>query len=247
MEIGIFLFIFGIKKLGEITNLNYLCHMNFIKKYTIGEEITNSISHGVGVLMGLAVCSFFLYKGYLNGSPLAIFSLWLYLFGVVCSYMTSTLYHSCPATKVERKMMLRKLDHSAIYWHIAGSYSPITLIAMIAAGEHIWAWSIFAFVWLCAIVGTTLSLRKLKSHSYLETACYVLMGLSILVAFKPFHDSVGTAIVLWVVAEGVSYIVGAVLYSFKKIPYMHSVFHGFVLLGDVFHMIAVYKMIGMFL
>jgi hemolysin III len=118
---------------------------------------------------------------------------------------------------------------------------------MISAGESVWAWSIFAFVWLSAIVGTALSLRKLKSHSYLETACYVLMGLSILVAFKPFHDCVGTAIVLWVVAEGVSYIVGAVLYSFKKVPYMHSVFHGFVLLGDVFHMIAVYKVLEMFL
>ncbi len=219
--------------------------MNFIKKYTFGEELTNSISHGVGVLMGLVVCLFFLIKGYQYGTLLAVFSLWLYLFGVVCSYLTSTLYHSCPATKVESKIVLRKLDHSAIYWHIAGSYSPITLIAMISAGESVWAWSIFAFVWLSAIVGTTLSFRKLKSHSYLETACYVLMGLSILVAFKPFHDCVGTAIVLWVVAEGVSYIVGAVLYSFKKVPYMHSVFHGFVLLGDVFHMIAVYKVLEM--
>jgi hypothetical protein len=100
---------------------------------------------------------------------------------------------------------------------------------------------------LCAIVGTTLSFRKMKSHSYLETACYVLMGLTILVAFKPFHDSVGTTIVLWVVAEGVSYILGAVLYGFKKVCYMHSVFHGFVLLGDVFHMIALYKILNMFL
>jgi hemolysin III len=120
--------------------------------------------------MGLVVCLFFLIKGYQFGTPLAVFSLWLYLFGVVCSYLTSTLYHSCPATKEERKMMLRKLDHSAIYWHIAGSYSPITLIAMISAGESVWAWAIFAFVWLSAIVGTALSLRKLKSHSYLETA-----------------------------------------------------------------------------
>ena len=72
------------------------------------------------------------------------------------------------------------------------------------------------------------------------------MGLTILVAFKPFYDSVGTAIVLWVVAEGVSYILGAVLYSLKKIRYIHSVFHGFVLLGDVCHMIAVYKVLEMF-
>lgn len=118
---------------------------------------------------------------------------------------------------------------------------------MLAAGFDAWGWVIFAFVWLCAIVGTSLSFRKMKAHSYLETACYVLMGLSILVAFKPFHDSVGTSIVLWVVAEGVSYILGAVLYGFKKMQYMHSVFHGFVLLGDVCHMIAVYKVLEMFL
>ena len=118
---------------------------------------------------------------------------------------------------------------------------------MLSAGFDVWGWVIFAFVWLCAIVGTSLSFRKMKAHSYLETACYVLMGLSILVAFKPFHDSVGTSIVGWVVAEGVSYILGAVLYGFKKMRYMHSVFHGFVLLGDVCHMIAVYKVLEMFL
>jgi len=73
------------------------------------------------------------------------------------------------------------------------------------------------------------------------------MGLSILVAFKPFYESVGLAVVLWVVAEGVSYIVGAVLYSLKRVRYMHSIFHGFVLLGDVFHIVALYKILDMFI
>lgn len=221
--------------------------MNIVKKYTIGEEKVNAISHGIGALMGCIVCAIFLKIGYAKGSSVAIFSLWLYLFGVVSSYLASTLYHACSSEFQIAKKSLRGVDHAAIYWHIAGSYSPITLIAMLSSGFNIWGWSIFCFVWLCAIVGTTLSFRKMKSHSYLETACYVLMGLTILVAFKPFHDSVGTTIVLWVVAEGVSYILGAVLYGFKKVCYMHSVFHGFVLLGDVFHMIALYKTLNMFL
>lgn len=221
--------------------------MNLMKKYTIGEEYVNSISHGIGALMGVIVCAYFLKLGYVGGSSLVIFSLWLYLFGVVSSYLTSTIYHAMSSNLQVAKKTLRQFDHAAIYWHIAGSYSPITLIAMLAAGFNVWGWVIFAFVWLCAIVGTALSFRKMKAHSYLETACYVLMGLSILVAFKPFHDSVGTSIVLWVVAEGVSYIVGAVLYGFKKRRYMHSVFHGFVLLGDVCHMVAVYKVLEMFL
>lgn len=221
--------------------------MNLVKKYTVGEEYLNAISHGVGTLVCGAVSVYFLKQGYANGSPLAIFSLWLYLFGVISSYLASTLYHACSSECSVAKSTLRQVDHAAIYWHIAGSYSPITLIAMLAAGFDVWGWAIFGFVWLCAIVGTSLSFRKMKAHSYLETACYVLMGLSILVAFKPFHDSVGTTIVLWVVAEGVSYIVGAVLYGFKKMRYMHSVFHVFVLLGDLCHMIAMYKVLEMFL
>ena len=221
--------------------------MNTMKKYTFGEEMANAISHAVGILMGVAVCGYFLVKGYQHGDALAVLSLWLYLFGVVSSYMASTLYHSHPANKEISRARLRKFDHAAIYWHIAGSYSPITLIALHTTGATVWAWVIFAFVWLCAVVGTTPSFRRLKSHNYLETACYVLMGLTILVAFKPFYESVGLTIVLWVVAEGVSYIAGAVLYSFKNIRYMHSVFHLFVLLGDVFHMIAVYKILQIFL
>lgn len=211
--------------------------------YTHKEEIVNSSTHIIGALMGIVVCSIFLAKSYQTGNSIAIFSLWLYFFGVVSSYIASSVYHACPARLESRKALLRQFDHAAIYWHIAGSYSPITLIAMLGAGETIWAWTIFGFVWLCAIVGTILSFRKLKSHSYFKTACYVLMGLSILMAFKPFYDSVGLSIVLWVVAEGVSYITGAVLYSFKKIKFMHSIFHIFVIFGDIFHMIAVWKVI----
>lgn len=217
-----------------------------LKKYTFGEELFNSITHGIGTIMSAMMCVYFLIWGYADGSVLVRLGLWLYLFGVVSSYLASTLYHSLSAKHEVAKSRLRKFDHAAIYWHIAGSYSPITLIAMHRAGFEVWAWVIFGFVWLCAIVGTSLSFRKMKVHSYFETACYVLMGLTILVAFKPFYDSVGTAVVLWVVAEGVSYIVGAVLYGFKKVKYMHSVFHLFVVLGDIFHFVAVYKILDMF-
>ncbi len=213
------------------------------KRYTSSEEIINSSTHCVGMIIGIIACSIFLVRSYHIENSVATFSLWLYLFGVVSSYLASSAYHACPSRLESSKALLRKFDHAAIYWHIAGSYSPITLIAMLEAGETIWAWSIFGFVWLSAIIGTILSLRKLKSHSYLKTACYVLMGLSILVAFKPFYDSVGLSIVLWVVAEGVSYIIGAVLYSFKKVRYMHSVFHIFVIFGDIFHFVAVCKII----
>lgn len=215
--------------------------------YSLKEEILNSTTHGLGLLMSLAVCVFFLVKGTAADCWITTFSFILYLVGVCSSYAASAVYHAIPGNRAKSKAIARKLDHAAIYWHIAGSYSPITLIAMRAGGEEVWAWAIFGFVWLCAIVGTSLSFRKMKAQSYLETTCYVLMGLTIIIAFKPFYDTCGLPIVLWVVGEGVAYITGAVLYSFKKVPYIHSVFHVFVLLGDLCHMIATWKVIQMFI
>lgn len=88
-----------------------------------------------------------------------------------------------------------------------------------------------------------MSFRKLKDHSNLETSCFVAMGLSILVAFKPLLNSVSAAAVIWIIAEGVSYITGAVFYSINKKKYMHSVFHFFVLAGSICHIIAVWDML----
>ena len=237
----------NIKFLSLLTQLSFLFMTEIKNKYTHSEEIANAVSHLVGTMMSIAVCSLFLHEAYQADNTLAIVSLWIYFFGVVSSYLASTIYHACPANKENSKLLLRKFDHAAIYWHIAASYTPVTLIAMYNYGATIWAIGVTAFIWISAIVGTILTFRKIKPHSYLKTACYVLMGLSILVAIKPLYDSVGLKVVLFIIAEGVSYIIGAVFYSFKKIKYMHSVFHVFVVLGDVFHMLAVWYVIGMYL
>lgn len=215
--------------------------------YSVTEEIVNTTTHAVGLMMGLVVCVYFLIRGIEVGSWVVTLGFVLYLFGVVSSYAASTVYHAIPAGRVGEKALARKFDHAAIFWHIAGSYSPLTLVGMDRGGETVWGLVIFAIVWLCAMVGTSLSFRKMKAQSYIETTCYVLMGLTILIAFKPFYDSCGLSIVLWVVAEGVAYIMGAILYSFKKVPYIHSVFHLFVMLGDMCHMVAMWKMMQLFL
>ena len=230
-----------------MTQLSFLFMTEIKNKYTHSEEVANAVSHLVGTIMSIAVCSLFLHKAYQADNTLAIVSLWIYFFGVVSSYLASTIYHACPANKENSKYLLRKFDHSAIYWHIAGSYTPITLIAMYNYGATMWAIGVTVFIWVSAMFGTALTFRKIKPHSYFKTACYVLMGLSILVAFKPLYDSVGLKVVLFIIAEGVSYIIGAVFYGFKKIKYMHSVFHVFVVLGDVCHMLAVWYVIGMYL
>ena len=209
-------------------------------RYTKKEEIWNAASHGGGILMGVVFGIIFLVWCFQGDNNWARIGVILYLFGMLGSYVASTLYHSMKHHS-KWKERLRRWDHAAIYWHIAGSYSPLTLIALREQGY--WGWSLFIFVWTCAIAGTIVSFIHLKEHSNLETFCFIGMGLSVLVAFKPLMDSVSSAAVIWLIAEGVSYITGAVFYSLNKKKYMHSVFHFFVLAGSVCHIIAVWDVL----
>lgn len=210
-------------------------------RYTRKEEIWNSCSHAVGIVIGIAVGVAFLTRA--AGNLWAVIGVSLYLFGMLSSYLSSTIYHATPLVS-HRRERLRRWDHSAIYWHIAGSYSPLTLVALRQEGW--WGWGLFFFVWLCALVGTGLSFRRLKEHSHLETVCFVGMGLSVLVAFKPLAGCVSTAALWWIVAEGFFYITGAVFYSFNKRRFMHTVFHFFVLAGTVCHILAVWDVLAQY-
>lgn len=209
--------------------------------YSQKEETVNSISHGIGFAMGVIVGIVFLIKSYQSGNLPAIFGVWLYLFGMGSSYLASTLYH---ALKYHNpwKRRLRHWDHAAIYWHIAGSYSPITLVAL----KDESGWGLFGFVWLCALIGTVVSFRKMKEHSHVETACYILMGLSVLAVFKQLF-AISPAACYWIIAEGICYITGAAFYSLQKARYMHSVFHFFVLGGSACHMAAIWKILNLLL
>ncbi len=209
-------------------------------RYTKKEEIINTLSHSAGILLGIVVGIIFLVWCFKSDSDWARVGVILYLFGMLASYITSTVYHALPL-RTKAKEVLRRFDHAAIYWHIAGSYSPITLIALREQGY--WGWLLFSFVWLCAIAGTIISFKHLEEHSNVETFCFIGMGLSILIAFKPLIDSVSTAAFIWIIAEGVSYITGAAFYTMNKRRYMHSVFHFFVLAGSICHIIAVWDIL----
>ena len=221
-------------------------------RYTHREELWNSWSHAGGIVMGVVFGVIFLWMAFRGDDPWARLGVCLYLFGMMGSYVASTVYHALPRRSVWKER-LRRWDHAAIYWHIAGSYSPLTLVALLQQTNNFslftfhfsfnWGWSLFSFVWLCAIAGTIVSFVKLSEHSNIETFCFVAMGLSVLVAFKPLINSVSTAALVWIIAEGVCYITGALFYSFHRKRYMHSVFHFFVLAGSVCHIIAVWDVL----
>ncbi|MCR4602883.1 MAG: hemolysin III family protein [Prevotella sp.] len=208
-------------------------------RYTRSEELWNAWSHAAGILIGAVLGGILIAIATPHGAWADV-GVALYLFGMLASYIASTAYHALPSAS-RWKERLRHWDHAAIYWHIAGSYSPITLVAM--RQEGLWGWGLFVFVWICAICGTIASFIKLKDHSHGETICFVLMGLSVLVAFRPLMRTVSTAAVAWIIAEGVCYITGALFYSLNKRRYMHSVFHFFVLAGSICHIIAVWDML----
>ena len=156
------------------------------KRYNNVEEWANTLSHGAGILLGVIAGYFLLSKAAASTEPdWAVACVSVYLFGMLSSYVSSTWYHGNHPGRL--KELLRKFDHGAIYLHIAGTYTPFTLLVMRHAGG--WGWGIFSFVWLSAIVGFILSFKKLKEHSNLETVCYVAMGASILVAMKPLMDN----------------------------------------------------------
>lgn len=210
------------------------------KRYSNGEEWANTLSHSAGILLGVIAGYFLLAKAAGNIEPRwAVACVSVYLAGMLSSYVSSTWYHGSRPGKI--KELLRKFDHGSIYLHIAGTYTPFTLLVMRHAGG--WGWGIFAFVWLSAVVGFILSFKKLKEHSHLETCCYIGMGASILVAMKPLIDhltAVGAPSAFWwLMGGGASYILGALFYSFRK-PYMHAVFHLFCLGGSIGHIIAIW-------
>lgn len=210
-------------------------------QYSRAEDRLNSWSHAVGTIIATAVGSLFLSIAVRSGSPRAILAVALYFAGMMSCYVSSTMYHSAPQDSSLRKS-LRRWDHAAIYWYIAGSYTPFCLIAM--RPEPFWAYSILTFVWASAIIGTYMSFFHLKDHSYIETICYVLMGLSVLVAVKPLMRCIDITTFLWLIAEGVFYVTGAVIFAISpNRQYMHSIFHFFVLGGTICQMVCIWRVL----
>ena len=212
-----------------------------MQRYTIKEEKASTYTHALGIIFGLIVGILLIQKAITAQNNWAIVSYSVYAIFMTLSYLTSTLYH-VDKNRI-RKKSRRKFDHAAIYTHIAGTYTPFTLVVL--RNEGAWGWSLFVVIWLAAIAGIFLSFLKLKNTSKLETACYVAMGWVVVVAFKPLMDVMSATNTMsslyWLIGGGLFYTVGAVLYSFNRIQYMHAVWHLFVLGGSVCHAMAIWN------
>lgn len=210
------------------------------KRYTPLEERINTLSHALGIALGVVSGCFLLHKAAHNPDPFAVACVVVYLAGMLLSYITSTWYHGSRPGKT--KEALRTLDHAAIYVHIAATYTPFTLLVMRDSG--MWGWGIFAFVWLIAIIGLILCFTNLKEHSNLETASFIGMGCTVLIAIKPLMDSLSAMNAMpafwWLIGGGVSYITGALFYSRPRVKYMHCTFHIFCLGGSICHIIGIW-------
>src|ERR1035437_5395752 len=182
-------------------------------RYSAKEERANTYTHAIGIVFGLIAGTFLIQKSVSSLDNWAITSYVVYAVFMTFSYLTSTLYHHDKNEK--SKTVRRKFDHAAIYCHIAGTYTPFTLVVL--RNQSAWGWSLFGIIWTAAAAGVLLSFLKLKNASKLETICYVAMGWVVVFAFKPMIDvfSANDSMnVLWLlIAGGLFYTVGAVLYS----------------------------------
>lgn len=203
-------------------------------KYSEKEEKLNIATHAFGLLLSIIAFPFLVLKAMLFDGFWKPASIFIFGFSLIILYAASTFYHAAKTPKLRRKLNI--FDHAAIYVLIAGTYTPFTIITL----EGQTGWIIFGLTWFFASTGIILKLFFTGKFDKLSTIMYVLMGWQIVFAIKPLLEKLSEEGLFWLFAGGVFYTVGAVLYSIKKIPYNHAIFHFFVLAGSLSHFISLY-------
>lgn len=200
-----------------------------------GEEIANSVTHGIALLAALAGTPVLIMAAIQRDSLAAIVGASVFAFTMVLLYCASTLLHALPAGRAKR--ILQVIDHSAIYLLIAGTYTPFTLGVL----SGVWGWTLFGLEWGMAAVGITLKIVGGMRYMTLSTWVYIAMGWMILIAVKPAWTLIPKWGIFWLFAGGVAYTVGTVFFALDRIRYSHLVWHLFVVMGTACHYIAVLK------
>lgn len=199
-----------------------------------GEEIANSVTHGIGALLSIAGLVVLVVLSALRADVWAVVTTAIYGATLIMLYTCSALYHGVRSARTKR--LLRKFDHAAIYLLIAGTYTPLVLGPLRGA----LGWSIFGVIWGLAVAGVVLKFWFTGRFDALSTALYVAMGWLIVIALKPLFEQMSWVGCTLLVAGGVTYTAGVVFYAFDRIRYFHAIWHLFVLGGSVLQYFAVF-------
>lgn len=207
---------------------------NKVKTYSPAEERVNISSHAFGLLLSIAALALLVTHATASGDVWHIVSFSIFGSSLIILFAASTIYHS--ARDPGLRARLRVVDHASIYVLIAGTYTPFTLVTLNGSV----GWTIFAITWGMALSGIVLKLFFTGRYQLVSTLMYVFMGWIIVFAISPLIDNLHPDGLSWLVAGGVAYTVGAILYGIKKIKFNHAIFHVFVLIGAFCHFMAVY-------
>ena len=202
---------------------------------SLGEEIANSVSHGLGFLATVAAFPVLVLAAQQRGDTAGIVGASVFATTMVLLYLASTLFHALPRCRAKRVFQI--LDHSAIYLLIAGTYTPFTLGVL--RGDL--GWTLFGIVWGLAIAGTMLKALGGVRYTSLSTWTYLAMGWLVVIAAKTVWTLVPGWGLFWLIAGGVAYTAGAVFFMAERIRYFHFVWHLFVVAGTACHFIAVLR------
>ena len=220
-------------KEGSNVRDNIRSQQEFTRFYSPTEELANSITHGLGIVFGIAGLGVLSGFSSRYGDAWHIVSCSIYAATLILLYTASTLYHAIPWSRAKR--IFQVLDHGAIFLLIAGTYTPFTLVPL----RGPWGWSLFGLIWGLALLGLVCQFLDIGRNNRFMLALYLIMGWAIVVAIKPLAAGVAKG-GLWLLAlGGLSYTFGVIFYVGKRIPYHHALWHLFVLLGSVFHFFAV--------
>jgi len=202
--------------------------------YTQGEELFNTVSHFAGAALGVVALIWCLI---LAVGPLQIVTSIVYSMTMILLYTTSGIYHGLHDSMAKR--VFQVLDHCTIYLFIAGTYTIVMLCSVRLENAAI-AWLIFAVEWILAAIAVTLTAIDLERYKHFSLACYIILGWIGIIAVKPAVRALGAAGSILLLAGGISYTIGSVLYVIgRKKQYVHSVFHIFILLGSLLHFFCI--------
>ncbi len=203
------------------------------RRQSVGEEIANSISHGVGLVAGAVAAPVLIVAAVRRGDPAFLVGASLFAAAIILMYLSSTLYHALPNNRAKR--VFRVLDHGSIYLLIAGTYSPFTLGMLRGA----WGWTLFGLVWGLAILGIVMKSMGRAWHPIFSTGLYLLMGWLAVIAVRPIWTHLPRASIAWLAAGGLAYTAGVGFYAARRLRYGHFVWHLFVVTGTACHVLAV--------